>query len=94
VIDSHAAVDPAQHKHESKRANSVAATHTFEAVALAWLSKTAAAHASTTQEKITAAIFLLMLRVPPTIHAYAATMADASGMSLNAWAADALAHYR
>jgi len=32
--------------------------------------------------------------VPPTIHAYAATMADASGMSLNAWAADALAHYR
>jgi len=36
----------------------------------------------------------IMLRVPPEVHAHAATMADASGMSLNAWAADALAHYR
>jgi len=36
----------------------------------------------------------IMLRVSPEIHAYAATMADASGMSLNAWAADALLHYR
>jgi len=36
----------------------------------------------------------IMLRVTPSVHAHAATMAEASGMSLNAWAAEALAHYR
>lgn len=35
-----------------------------------------------------------MLRVSPEVHAYAATMAEARGLSLNAWAAEALAHYR
>ncbi len=35
-----------------------------------------------------------MLRVTPEIHAHAATMAEARGMSLNAWAAQALAQYR
>lgn len=33
----------------------------------------------------------LMLRVPPEIHARAAMMAEAHGMSLNQWAADVLA---
>ena len=32
----------------------------------------------------------LMLRVPPEIHARAAMMAEAHGMSLNQWAADVL----
>jgi predicted HicB family RNase H-like nuclease len=35
-----------------------------------------------------------MVRVTPEIHAHAATMAEARGMSLNAWAAQALALYR
>ncbi|NUU01377.1 type II toxin-antitoxin system HicB family antitoxin [Herbaspirillum robiniae] len=35
-----------------------------------------------------------MLRVSPEIHAHAATMAEARGLSLNAWAAEALSHYR
>jgi len=34
----------------------------------------------------------LMLRVPPEVHAHAAMMAEAHGMSLNQWAADALLH--
>lgn len=34
----------------------------------------------------------LMLRVPPEVHAHAAMMAKAHGMSLNQWAADALLH--
>ena len=33
----------------------------------------------------------LMLRVPPEIHARAAMMAEAHGMSINQWAADVLA---
>jgi predicted HicB family RNase H-like nuclease len=32
----------------------------------------------------------LMLRVPPEVHARAAMMAEANGMSLNQWAADVL----
>jgi predicted HicB family RNase H-like nuclease len=32
----------------------------------------------------------LMLRVPPEVHAHAAMMAEAHGMSLNQWAADIL----
>jgi predicted HicB family RNase H-like nuclease len=35
-----------------------------------------------------------MLRVAPEVHAHAATMAEARGLSLNAWAAEALVHYR
>lgn len=35
-----------------------------------------------------------MVRVSPEVHAHAATMAEARGMSLNAWAAQALALYR
>lgn len=35
----------------------------------------------------------LMLRIPPEIHAQVAMMAQASGKSLNAWAADVLAQY-
>lgn len=34
----------------------------------------------------------LMLRVPPEVHAHAAMMAEAHGMSLNQWAADVLLH--
>jgi len=34
----------------------------------------------------------LMLRVPPEIHARAAMMAQAHGVSLNQWASDVLAH--
>lgn len=34
----------------------------------------------------------LMLRVPPEVHAHAAMMAKAHGISLNQWAADALLH--
>jgi predicted HicB family RNase H-like nuclease len=33
----------------------------------------------------------LMLRVPPEVHAHAAKMAEAHGMSLNQWAAEVLA---
>jgi predicted HicB family RNase H-like nuclease len=33
----------------------------------------------------------LMLRVPPEVHARAAMMAEAHGMSINQWAADVLA---
>jgi predicted HicB family RNase H-like nuclease len=33
----------------------------------------------------------LMLRVPPEVHAHAAMMAEAHGMSLNQWAAKVLA---
>ena len=33
----------------------------------------------------------LMLRIPPEVHARAAKMAEASGKSLNQWAAEALA---
>ncbi|MFA5515795.1 MAG: type II toxin-antitoxin system HicB family antitoxin [Desulfuromonadales bacterium] len=33
----------------------------------------------------------LMLRVPPEVHAHAAAMAEAHGMSLNQWAAQVLA---
>ncbi len=33
----------------------------------------------------------LMLRVPPEVHAHAAAMAEAHGMSLNQWAAEILA---
>jgi len=34
----------------------------------------------------------LMLRVPPEIHARAAMMAQAHGLSINQWACDVLAH--
>jgi len=34
----------------------------------------------------------LMLRVPPEIHARAAMMAQAHGLSINQWATDVLAH--
>lgn len=34
----------------------------------------------------------LMLRVPPEIHARAAMMAQAHGLSINQWASDVLAH--
>lgn len=33
----------------------------------------------------------LMLRVPPEVHAHAAMMAQAHGISINQWASDALA---
>jgi predicted HicB family RNase H-like nuclease len=33
----------------------------------------------------------LMLRIPPEVHAHAATMAEAHGKSLNQWAAEVLA---
>ena len=46
-------IDPAQFKREAKEAKAIAGTHTFEAVALAWLQKTAATRANTTQEKVT-----------------------------------------
>jgi len=35
----------------------------------------------------------LMLRVPPEVHARAAMMAEASGKSLNTWAAEVLAQH-
>lgn len=44
-------IDPAQFRREAKEAKAVAATHTFEAIALTWLKKTAATRAATTQEK-------------------------------------------
>lgn len=47
-------IDPGQAKREDKHAKSVAAIHTFEAVARAWLAKTAADRAISTQEKNTA----------------------------------------
>jgi len=34
----------------------------------------------------------LMLRVPPEVHARAAMMAQAHGISINQWASDVLAH--
>lgn len=47
-------IDPARAKREEKQSKAVAATHTFEAVARAWLAKTAADRASSTQDKNTA----------------------------------------
>lgn len=47
-------IDPGQAKREDKHARSVAAIHTFEAVARTWLAKTAADRAISTQEKNTA----------------------------------------
>lgn len=47
-------IDPARAKREEKQSKAVAATHTFEAVARAWLGKTAADRASSTQDKNTA----------------------------------------
>jgi hypothetical protein len=44
-------VDPAQKRRETKLANAVTGSHTFEAVALTWLSKTEATRAASTQEK-------------------------------------------
>src|SRR5436853_7691237 len=46
-------IDPGQFRRDSKQAKAIAATHTFEAVALTWLKKTAATRAATTQEKLT-----------------------------------------
>ena len=46
-------IDPAQFRRQAKEAKAVVATHTFEAVALTWLQKTAATRATTTQEKVT-----------------------------------------
>jgi integrase len=46
-------IDPARAKREEKQSKAVAATHTFEAVARAWLAKTAADRASSTQDKNT-----------------------------------------
>ena len=34
----------------------------------------------------------LMLRIPPEVHARAAMMAQAHGLSINQWASDVLAH--
>jgi integrase len=45
-------IDPGQFKREAKQAQAVAASHTFEGVALAWLEKTAATRAITTQKKL------------------------------------------
>lgn len=46
-------IDPAQAKREHKEALTIAAVHTFEAVARSWLTKTAAERADTTQIKVT-----------------------------------------
>jgi hypothetical protein len=46
-------IDPARAKREEKQSKAVAATHTFEAVARAWLAKTAADRAPSTQDKNT-----------------------------------------
>ncbi|MFA9273256.1 MAG: tyrosine-type recombinase/integrase [Candidatus Aquirickettsiella gammari] len=46
-------IDPGQFKREAKQSKAIAATHTFEAVARAWLKKTDPSHAATTQKKIT-----------------------------------------
>lgn len=46
-------IDPARAKREEKQSKAVAALHTFEAVARAWLAKTAADRAASTQDKNT-----------------------------------------
>lgn len=46
-------IDPGKVKRDAKQAKAIAATHTFEAIAYQWLSKTAADRARTTQEKNT-----------------------------------------
>ncbi|WP_423708809.1 tyrosine-type recombinase/integrase [Undibacterium sp. WLX3042] len=46
-------IDPGEAKKSEKQAQLMDATNTFEAVALAWLSKTASSRAETTQEKVT-----------------------------------------
>lgn len=47
-------IDPGRAKREEKEARATAAQHTFEGVARAWLAKTAASRAASTQEKNTA----------------------------------------
>jgi integrase len=47
-------IDPGRAKREEKEAHATAAQHTFEAVARAWLAKTRASRATSTQEKNTA----------------------------------------
>lgn len=47
-------IDPGRARREEKEARATAAQHTFEAVARAWLTKTAASRAASTQEKNTA----------------------------------------
>lgn len=47
-------VDPGQTKREEKQAREKAALNTFEAAARAWLARTAAERAASTQEKNTA----------------------------------------
>jgi hypothetical protein len=47
-------IDPGRAKREEKQAKEKAALNTFEAVARAWLAKTAAGRAASTQEKNTA----------------------------------------
>jgi integrase len=47
-------IDPSQAKRDAKRAQLLAATNTFEAVARDWVKKTAATRAASTQEKIEA----------------------------------------
>jgi hypothetical protein len=47
-------IDPGRAKREEKETKATAAQHTFEAVARAWLAKTAASRATSTQEKNTA----------------------------------------
>ena len=46
-------IDPSTAKREEKQATAAAAANTFEAVALAWLDKTAAERIASTQDKIT-----------------------------------------
>ncbi|MBC8097203.1 MAG: integrase arm-type DNA-binding domain-containing protein [Akkermansiaceae bacterium] len=45
-------IDPGQFKRDEKHAKAVAAINTFEGVAVAWLGKTAAIRAATTQDKL------------------------------------------
>lgn len=45
-------VDPSQAKRDDRQTQSIAATHTFEAVARQWLKKTVANRAASTQEKV------------------------------------------
>jgi integrase len=47
-------IDPGRAKREEKEAKATAAQHTFEGVARAWLAKTAASRAASTQDKNTA----------------------------------------
>ncbi|WP_426196217.1 tyrosine-type recombinase/integrase [Massilia sp. DWR3-1-1] len=47
------AIDPAQHKRDEKSRVAVAGAHSFEVVARAWLAKTAAERATSTQKKNT-----------------------------------------